>query len=79
MKYHASSCYRRFQLDLGKIVSLAQSSVELSESLQQTQEPILSSVNYQSIPRTHTNSEAKGLGPVKPKMSVFFVEQIARI
>ncbi len=36
MKYHASSCYRRFQLDLGKIVSL---SVELSESLQQAQEP----------------------------------------
>ena len=39
MKYHASSCYRRFQLDLGKIVSLAQTSVELSKSLQQAQEP----------------------------------------
>ena len=36
MKYHASSCYRRFQLDVGKIVSLAQS----SESHEQAQEPI---------------------------------------
>ena len=33
MKYHASSCYRRFQLDVGKIVSLA-------ESHEQAQEPI---------------------------------------
>ena len=39
MKYHASSCYRRFQLDMGKIVSLVQPSVELSDSLQQGQEP----------------------------------------
>ena len=39
MKYHASSCYRHFQLDLSKIASLAQSSVQLSESLQQAQEP----------------------------------------
>ena len=35
MKYHASSCYRHFQLDMSKIVSLAQSSVQL----QQAQEP----------------------------------------
>ena len=80
MKYHASSCYRRFQLDLGKIVSLAQTSVELSKSLQQAQEP--TNQNYLSTPRSlvsHTSSEAKDLGPVKQKMSVFFVEQIARL
>lgn len=49
MKYHASSCYRHFQLDMGKII--AQSSAELSDSLQEAQEPTDAFEQCEQIPQ----------------------------
>ena len=68
IKYHASSCYRSFQRDMAKTVSITQP-VEQSEPLQQTQGPI----------NDTSEQRCKDLSPVKLQMSVLFVEQIAKL
>ena len=69
IKYHASSCYRSFQRDMAKTVSILTQPAEQSKPSEQAQE-------LQNDP---IEKRCKKLSQVRLKMSVFFVEQIARL
>ena len=80
MKYHASSCYRRFQKDMGKIISLALQPP--SEPLQQAQDLAeieqLEQSESQDLLMLMRN-DAKDLSLMKLKVSAFSVEWNARL
>ncbi len=71
MKYHASSCYRRFQLDMGKLVSLAQPSVDPPDPLQQSQEPTYEQCE-QSEPSVSSEQRSKRFKPSETKNVCIF-------
>ncbi len=71
MKYHASSCYRRFQLDMSKLVSLAQPSVDPPDPLQQSQEPTYEQCE-QSEPSDSSEQRSKRFKPSETKNVCIF-------